>query len=556
MAARGPGRARPRRRARRAPPRATYRLQFHAGFTSTTPSASCRTARLGVSHVYASPIQTARPGSTHGYDIVDHGRSTPSSAARRGSARFGGAAARTASGSWSTSSPTTWASAAGQRLVARAGMGRDFAASQAFDVDGSGPAPTPARSASRSSASPTARSLEAGELPLAFEPRRAASASPLRAPLPALPLHAGASSTARRLALRAGRPTARHCSASPTGCAAWRRDARARAQSREARALAGGWDAAAALAAARARRSSARVEAFNGTPGRPGSFEGAPPAARGQAWRLATGACGRATSTTAASSTSTTSPACASRIPEVFDATHALIVQPGAGGPRPGPAHRPYRRPRRPRGLSARGLRERASAPRLLLVSRRSSSRASGCRPWPVAGTTGYDAWASSTALFVDPRPRRRWTRSTRRLAGRAAPRRAALRSQGRAARDAASPASSNVLALDLAALAERRPAHAATSSPPALRRALVDIVAAFPVYRTYLGEGEPAADDRRCVDRAVEAAKRAQRRRPDRQRARLHPAVLLDGVGRRPARPGRAAAARSGAGSSSSPVR
>jgi (1->4)-alpha-D-glucan 1-alpha-D-glucosylmutase len=34
-------------------------------------------ARLGVSHVYASPIQKARPGSTHGYDIVDHAAINP-----------------------------------------------------------------------------------------------------------------------------------------------------------------------------------------------------------------------------------------------------------------------------------------------------------------------------------------------------------------------------------------------------------------------------------------------------------------------------------------------
>jgi (1->4)-alpha-D-glucan 1-alpha-D-glucosylmutase len=60
------------------PPRATYRLQFHAGFTFDDAVAILPyLARLGVSHVYASPIQTARPGSTHGYDIVDHTRINP-----------------------------------------------------------------------------------------------------------------------------------------------------------------------------------------------------------------------------------------------------------------------------------------------------------------------------------------------------------------------------------------------------------------------------------------------------------------------------------------------
>ncbi len=40
-------------------------------------------ARLGVSHVYASPYLKARPGSTHGYDIVDHDAAQPG-AWRRG----------------------------------------------------------------------------------------------------------------------------------------------------------------------------------------------------------------------------------------------------------------------------------------------------------------------------------------------------------------------------------------------------------------------------------------------------------------------------------------
>src|SRR3954468_4027732 len=54
-------------------PRATYRLQFtrHFGFTAGADLAPYL-ARLGISHVYASPFLKARPGSTHGYDIVDY----------------------------------------------------------------------------------------------------------------------------------------------------------------------------------------------------------------------------------------------------------------------------------------------------------------------------------------------------------------------------------------------------------------------------------------------------------------------------------------------------
>ncbi|UMY19180.1 malto-oligosyltrehalose synthase [Methylobacterium organophilum] len=61
-----------------APPRATYRLQFHEGFTfADAREIVPYLARLGISHVYASPLQRARPGSTHGYDIVDHSQINP-----------------------------------------------------------------------------------------------------------------------------------------------------------------------------------------------------------------------------------------------------------------------------------------------------------------------------------------------------------------------------------------------------------------------------------------------------------------------------------------------
>jgi (1->4)-alpha-D-glucan 1-alpha-D-glucosylmutase len=59
-------------------PRATARLQFHAGFTlDDAVEVVPYLAALGVSHLYASPILKARPGSTHGYDIVDHNQINP-----------------------------------------------------------------------------------------------------------------------------------------------------------------------------------------------------------------------------------------------------------------------------------------------------------------------------------------------------------------------------------------------------------------------------------------------------------------------------------------------
>jgi (1->4)-alpha-D-glucan 1-alpha-D-glucosylmutase len=59
-------------------PRATYRLQFNRDFTFNQASAlAAYFAELGVSHCYASPYLRARAGSTHGYDIVDHSALNP-----------------------------------------------------------------------------------------------------------------------------------------------------------------------------------------------------------------------------------------------------------------------------------------------------------------------------------------------------------------------------------------------------------------------------------------------------------------------------------------------
>ncbi|KAA0012729.1 malto-oligosyltrehalose synthase [Billgrantia pellis] len=58
--------------------RATVRLQFHRGFTLDDAAGWIDYyARLGISHVYASPLQASRSGSPHGYDGVDPTRIDP-----------------------------------------------------------------------------------------------------------------------------------------------------------------------------------------------------------------------------------------------------------------------------------------------------------------------------------------------------------------------------------------------------------------------------------------------------------------------------------------------
>jgi len=56
-------------------PNSTYRLQLQPGFGFADAAAIAGyLADLGVTHVYLSPILQATPGSTHGYDVVDHSR--------------------------------------------------------------------------------------------------------------------------------------------------------------------------------------------------------------------------------------------------------------------------------------------------------------------------------------------------------------------------------------------------------------------------------------------------------------------------------------------------
>lgn len=59
-------------------PLATYRLQFNKNFTFADATELVPyLAALGISHCYASPYLRARPGSMHGYDIIDHRHLNP-----------------------------------------------------------------------------------------------------------------------------------------------------------------------------------------------------------------------------------------------------------------------------------------------------------------------------------------------------------------------------------------------------------------------------------------------------------------------------------------------
>jgi (1->4)-alpha-D-glucan 1-alpha-D-glucosylmutase len=69
--------------------RATYRVQLHGGFGFIDATAiAAYLADLGISHLYCSPYLQAAPGSTHGYDVVNPHKVNEELGGARGHARL------------------------------------------------------------------------------------------------------------------------------------------------------------------------------------------------------------------------------------------------------------------------------------------------------------------------------------------------------------------------------------------------------------------------------------------------------------------------------------
>ncbi|WP_017559425.1 malto-oligosyltrehalose synthase [Nocardiopsis baichengensis] len=135
---------------------------------------------------------------------------------------------------------------------------------------------------------------------------------------------------------------------------------------------------------------------------------------------------------------------------------------------------------------------------------------------WPVEGTTGYDAAREVCGLFVDPRAEGPLTRLAEELGAPGDPRRVEEECKRRAATEVLAAETRRIAsAVERAAAAEaggeaggadergaggRGPAEATV-------RAVAELLASFPVYRTYLPEG---------LGRWAEAVRRARERVPE----------------------------------------
>ncbi|HUF87145.1 MAG TPA: malto-oligosyltrehalose synthase [Thermohalobaculum sp.] len=145
------------------PPRATYRLQFRQDMDFERAAGLVPyLARLGVSHLYASPLFQAVTGSTHGYDVTDHGRMDASLGGMAGFERLSGALEAAGLGLILDIVPNHMAASPENpwwRDVLRHGMASRHAGH--FDIDWSAP-----RLVLPVLGQPYGKALEAGELAL------------------------------------------------------------------------------------------------------------------------------------------------------------------------------------------------------------------------------------------------------------------------------------------------------------------------------------------------------------------------------------------------------
>lgn len=215
--------------------------------------------------------------------------------------------------------------------------------------------------------------------------------------------------------------------------------------------------------------------------------------------------------------------------PAVFDATQAKVLAWAEEGVLAGlrvdhvdGLHDPGGTLRRLR--AALPERTRGGAPVALLVEKILAPDERLPAGWPVDGSTGYEFLNEVEALFVEPRGaaalEAAWARTT-----------GIRRGFALVARDAKRRALRELLRADLSRLAEAmaRLPEARGAEPAALADALVETIAHLPVYRAYAGRSGVTGADRARLSAALRAARRTQGARRGRRAAcdRLR-AVLL----------------------------
>jgi (1->4)-alpha-D-glucan 1-alpha-D-glucosylmutase len=258
------------------------------------------------------------------------------------------------------------------------------------------------------------------------------------------------------------------------------------------------------------------VQILNGTPGEPRSFDGLHELIKAQAYRLAQWRVAADDINYRRFFDINDLAAVRTENPAVFMATHRFILELVAQGKvnglridHPDGLYDPAKYFRDlQEGIGDEGSGE---SRRLYIVAEKVLTGNERLRKeWPIYGTTGYEVAKLVNGLFVDSTTATRMERIYRSFTGRAEDIHELVYECKRLILKVALASELNVLAnlLSRIALANR---HTCDFTLNNLRSALSEIIASFPVYRTYVASEQVSAEDRRYIEQGVAAgAKRS----------------------------------------------
>ncbi|MGK7345467.1 MAG: malto-oligosyltrehalose synthase [Candidatus Nitrospinota bacterium M3_3B_026] len=517
-------------------PRAVYRLQMSRDFTFASAAELLPYLdSLGASHVYMSPVLKARPGSAHGYDVVDHDSLNPEIGSREDFSRLADALEERGMGLILDIVPNHMGVMGADNAWwldtlenGQASLYADF-----FDIDWS-----PVKQELRGKilvpvlAEHYGALLEKGALKLVFDAEEGSFSvfyHEHRFPIdpreyPRI-LYRRMETLAARLGEDSGlleqfQSLVTALSKLPDRSASGRRmrDERSRDKEIHKKRLAG---LAASSPEIRAHVEESVAE-LNGNPGEPDSFRGLHHLLEAQAWRLAYWRVAADEINYRRFFDINDLAGLRTENEKVFDATHGLMLEfvrsGGVHGLRidhPDGLYDPLGYLRLLLGKAAAALTEGRTGgreevmPVYLVVEKILASYERLPEDWPIHGTTGYEFACALNGLFVDPASEKALSRVYNRFTGEKRALEEVIYQSKKTVMRMSMASELNVLANQLSRLSEMD-WKTRDFTLNGLRDALAELVACFPVYRTYVTEDGASDSDKSYVDwAAAQAVKR-----------------------------------------------
>jgi len=483
-------------------PRATYRLQFNKDFRFDDAAALAGyMARLGASHLYASPYMMARPGSTHGYDIIDHNRINPELGGDEGFERLKSALNEAGLGQIVDFVPNHVGVGGADNAwwLNVLEWGQDSYYAGYFDIEWE-----PDRRFLQGKllvpflGDQYGKVLEDGNLELRFDPNEGSFAVWTYGvqKLPICPLNYA-------LILGSDHPDLEILGDALGALPTYRPNVARRAtelKAELARLVSGKPDVADAIDSAIAK--------FKGTPGKPESFQRLHDLIQQQNWRAAFFRVAADDINYRRFFNINELAGLRMEQPELFDITHKLVLDLVDDGTLDGIRIDHIDGLLDPKGYCIR-LRERAGRPFYLVVEKILAHHEHLREDWPIEGTTGYEFVNLVGGLFVDPAGEPAFNRIYSEFTGRDEPFAEVVHESKVRIMEHEMASELNVLARDAARIA-RSNWKTCDFTNNILHTALKEIVARFPVYRTYIDGSAPAEADRRYIDWAIAQARRS----------------------------------------------